>query len=119
MLSIKQKNLLKIISDNTNASGSALLSAEIISALTSKPTKLRVDEIDDYINSLAFGGFIEVINTFKKEEPFYCITLTERGKNYSLVYKEDVKVIKTKLILAVVGAVVSFIIGRILYLLFS
>ncbi len=119
MLSLKQKNLLKIINDNANASGSALLSAEIISACTSKRNKIKAEEVEPFVKSLAVGGYVEVINTYKKDVPFYCITLTEKGKNYALVYKEDVKQVKNKLALAVLGAVISFLIGRILYLLFT
>ena len=119
MLSKTEKEVLKIINDNANISGSALMSAEIISACASKKVKLNAEAVERTLKSLEVNGYVDVVNTYKKDIPYYCIVLSERGKNYLLVCKEDARVIKSKIFLAVLGAVISFLIGRILYTLFS
>lgn len=119
MLSNKQKTILKIINDNANLSGSVLISKEIISSCTPKHNKINPSEVDKLINSLAIDGFFDVVNTYKKDQPFYCITLTDKGKNYTLVVSEELKAVKLKLTLTVACALISFLIGRILYLLFT
>ncbi len=119
MLSKKQRTILKIIADNSIDSGSCLLSAELISAFSEAYGKLSVEETKKTVESLSARGYVEVINTFKKGEPFYCITLTPKGINYKAEYREEVKDLRFKLLITALGAVVSFIIGRILFVIFS
>jgi hypothetical protein len=71
------------------------------------------------IESLSARGYLEVINTFKKGEPYYCINLTAKGRGYMAEYREEIKDIRFKLLVTALGAVVSFIIGRILFAIFS
>ena len=119
MLSKKQLQLLKIIASNTECSGSCLLSAPIISQLCLPSVKISDEEVEKIILSLAVKGYIDVINTFKRQEPFYCISLTSKGKNFQVEHKEDIKEVRFKLTLAVIGAVLSFLVGRILFILFT
>ena len=119
MLSKKQRTVLKIISDNSVGSGSCLLSAELISAFSASQVKLSVEESKKIIDALSVRGYVEVINTFKKGEPYYCITLTPKGRNFKVEYLEDIKDLRFKLLITSLGAVVSFIIGRILFAIFS
>ena len=119
MLSKKQLQLLKIIKDNSADNGACLLSSPILSELLSSRLKISPTEVDKIIISLAVKGYIDVINTIKRNEPYYCISLTNRGKNYQAEYLEDVKEVRFKLTLAVIGAVLSFLVGRILFVIFS
>ena len=119
MLSKKQRTVLKIILDNSINSGSCLLSAELISAFSSSQVKLSVEETKKVVESLSARGYLEVINTFKKGEPYYCINLTAKGRGYMAEYREEIKDIRFKLLITALGAVVSFIIGRILFAIFS
>ncbi len=119
MLSKKQLHLLKIIKDNSVDNGSCLLSAPILSELCSTRVKISVSEVEKTVIALVVKGYIDVINTVKGKEPFYCITLTDKGKNYQAEHLEDVREIKFKLMLATVGAVLSFLVGRILFMIFS
>ena len=119
MLSKKQRTILKIISDNSLDSGSCLLSAELISAFSQTKVKITANETSKIIQSLSVRGYVEVINTFKKGEPYFCITLTDKGKNYQAEYREEIKDLRFKLLVASLGAVVSFIIGRILFAIFT
>lgn len=119
MLSKKQIEILKIIKDNAQSSGSCLLSAPIFSELLFPRFKISANEVEKLILSLAVKGYIEVVNTFKKQEPFYCISLTAKGKNYQAERLEEVKEVRFRLTLAIVGAVLSFLVGRILFILFT
>jgi hypothetical protein len=118
MLSKKQRVVLKIINDNSE-SGNSLLSVPLISAFSQNYKRLSNEEVEKIIVSLSARGYIEVINTFKKDEPYYCITLTSKGLNYKAEFLEDVKDLRLKLTITALGAVVSFIIGRILFMIFS
>lgn len=119
MLSKKQRTVLKIITDNSSDGKNSLLSAPLISAFSEPYGKLSNEEVDKTMVSLVARGYVEVINTFKKDEAYYCITLTDKGVNYKAEYKEDVKDIRLKLLITSLGAVMSFLIGRILFMIFS
>lgn len=119
MLSKKQLELLKIIKDNAQESGSCLLSLPIICELLSSRVRTSPEEVERLIISLSVKGYVDVINTYKKQQPFYCISLTKKGKNYQAEHREDVKEVRFKLTLAIVGAVLSFIVGRVLFILFA
>ena len=119
MLSKKQRTVLKIITDNSADGKNSLLSAPLISAFSEPYLKLSSEEVEKIVVSLVARGYIEVINTFKKDEAYYCITLSDKGINYKAEYKEDVKDIKIKLLITSLGAVMSFLIGRILFMIFS
>lgn len=118
MLKKLEEKVLKIINDNAFEGNTCLISK---SSLVAFINEKLVDEntIDNLINSLSASDYIDYIVTSRKGEIFYCITLLKKGKNYKEVKKREVGAIKNRILLAIVGAVVSFVVGRILLILFK
>ena len=119
MLSKNQRVVLRVLNDNCGARGSCLMSLSLISALCKPLKKITDESAEKVLTSLSVNGFIRLIKTYKKTEPYFCITLTEKGRNYKTLVKEGFLEIKNRLIIASLCAIVSFIIGRILFLIFN
>ncbi len=118
MLNFSQKAVLKVISDHcTNRDSCLLLPSKIVAFVGNK--KVNNDNVYDILKSLENGGYIDLILTTSKNEDMYCITITNKGRNYKEEYKKSVNAIKFRLLLALLSACVSFIVGRILVLLFT
>ncbi len=119
MLKKHEEKVLKVISDNAFEGNTCLISKSALLAFIGNDKIINENTIDDIINSLYTSDYIDYILSMQKGETVYCITLLKKGKNYKEVKKKEVNVVKNKILLAVVGAIVSFIVGRILLLLFK
>lgn len=83
--------------------------------------KLKVDESEfkSILKTLENEDYIEVIYTDRHGEPFLYITLKKRGACFKREQKENRRSLLFRLFLAVLSAIVTFVFGRLLYLLFS
>ena len=91
---------------------------EIIVSLSHK-IKLTESKLKEIINSLEQDDYLDVIHSDRHGQPVICVTLHLKGKAFPREQVQSGRVIKYKLILASVGAVLSLVIGRILYLVFT
>ena len=118
MLKINQKAVLKVINDHCAIRDSCLLTPSAIVAFV-KSKNVNEVNLFEILKSLEDGGYLDVIVTNSTGGEMYCITLTSKGRNYIQEYNKSVNSIKFRLLLAFLSAVVSFIVGRILVLLFN
>lgn len=119
MLSVKQKIILKILNDNCGSQGSILISKEVISLLCQPLKRISAQAVEKTLISLSIGGYVEYVKTYKKAEEVYCITITEKGKLYRLEERAQVQNFVNKLAVTVLCALLSFVIGRILFAVFT
>ncbi len=119
MLNYSQRSVLKVINDHCIKRDSCLISPSNLIAFINQPKKVNKDNINSILQSLDSGDYVDVILTTQNGEPIYCITLKKKGKNYKQEYQNEISAIKNRIILAVLGACVSFIVGRILVLIFT
>lgn len=119
MLSIKQKLILKTLNDNSNKNGGLLISKEVISSLVQPLRKITPEAVERILVSLSIGGYVEYVKTYRKTSEVYCVTITEKGKNYKVEERAQIQGFLNKLAVSVLCAVVSFVLGRILFVLFT
>lgn len=118
MLNFSQKAVLKVINDHCQNRESCLISpSQIVAFVGSK--KLSLNNVYEVLKSLENGGYIDLILTTAKDGDIYCITLTNKGRSYKQEYQKNLSALKFRLLLALLSAIVSFIVGRILVLLFT
>lgn len=96
-----------------------LISREKLLESVSKKKKIDDKEFKSILKTLEDEDYIEVLYTDRHGEPFLYITLKKRGAFYRREQKENRKALLFRLALALASAVVTFVFGRILYLIFS
>ena len=72
------------------------------------------DDLTPALNSLASEGYFEIIETEKKGNPMYCITLAQAGYEFSRQLASEKRAIKFKIVLTICGVIASFILTRII-----
>ena len=119
MTNKRQREVLKIVLDNCVSGDTCLLSSDTIVAFSSSGKLVNKSNVKEIVKSLHLDGYIEVVYSSGKTKEFYCITLTNKGKNFKAEYKRELQNFKNRLLITVLCACVSFIVGKILIALFS
>ena len=119
MLKKSDESVLKVINDNAFKEESCLISKESIVAFVGNEKLVNSNNVEEILNRLYASDYIDLLLSSKKDEKFYCITLLKRGKNFKEEKKKEFNNIKNKILLAMLGALVSFIVGRILIAIFT
>ncbi len=118
MLSKTEIKLLKIINDNANEQGVTLISLmAILVFLDCK--NLANFNVKKALILLMQNDYLDVTFIEKNNEEYCLVTLKNKGKNYKVEKENVYRQFKTKLLLAFIGAIVSFLVGKILYFIFS
>jgi hypothetical protein len=118
MLKKKYESVLKVLNDNAYKGESLIISPSSIVAFCGNEKLVNDKNVEDVLKSLCSSDYIDMVLSDKKGETFYCITLLKKGKNYKQEKSQEIKNIKSRIILAVVCALVSFIVGKILIAIF-
>lgn len=98
---------------------SCLLSPDDILSMADVRGEVDSEQLDKILQSLEYDDYFDVVNSDRKGEKVYCITLHEKGKGYKrqkVVVKRN---LSYKLVVTIVFAVISFVIGLILKAVFS
>ena len=118
MLTLNEVKLLKIINDNADKQNVALISlASLLVFLNNK--KLNESDIKKSLIILMQSDYLEVTFINKNSQEYCLITLKNKGKNYKIEKVSVRRQLVSRIIFAFTGAIVSFIVGKILYLIFS
>ena len=119
MLNKTEKAVMEFLYKKSQGNSSCLTSFQEIILSLSHKLKLTEARLKEIISSLEQDDYLDVIYSDRHGEPIICVTLHLKGKAFPREAVQSGRVIKYKLILASVGAVLSFVIGRILYLVFT
>lgn len=116
MLSKNESKVMSVIYNQCTSRKALLIEPENLLALLD--VNLSLDKIDKIVNDLNTDGYFDLVYTERHGQKVYCIVLTEKGK----AFKRNSKIIKRnliyKLIITLVFAVISFIIGVVLRAVF-
>lgn len=118
MLNNKEIKLLKILNDNANKQGAVLISLGAILVFLNNP-KLTQESVKKSLILLMQNDYLEVVFITKNSEEYCLITLKSKGKNYKVEKESVIRQLLFKIGFAFLGAIVSFIVGKILYFIFS
>ncbi len=118
MLSSIELKLLKIVNDNVNKQGDTLIGLKSILVFLNNQ-KVKESDVKKALVLLMQGDYLDVTFIEKNGEEFCLITIKNKGKNYKVEKESVTRQFIVKVIFAVSSAVVSFIVGKILYIIFS
>jgi len=119
MLSRKEKVLLNFILNNCKEKNSCLLSPdELIHAMEPKYSCNQI-EIDAFLDGLSQENYISVVNSDKKGNLIYCITILNKGKSFIREEKNAKKGVANAVVRTILLAILSFIVGIILKAIFK
>jgi hypothetical protein len=117
MLSKIEKKVMQLLYDHSKNKDAILISAtDLFLQLGDK--KVSVSQIEKVVEDLNTDGYFDLVYSDRHGQVVYCISLTVKGKNFL----RDQKLIKRnliyKLVVTIVFAFISFIIGVILRKIF-
>ncbi len=118
MLNANEVKLLKILNDNANKQSVTLLSISAILIFLNNQ-KLNKNYVKKTLILLMQNDYLDVTFIEKNAEEFCLITIKSKGKNYKIEKESVARQFFVKILFALCGAVVSFIVGKLLYLFFS
>lgn len=119
MTNKSQRAVLKILLDNCIKGDTCLMSSDALVAFSPSKKLVNKSNVKEIVKSLHLDGYIDVVYSSKNAEDIYCVTITNKGKNFKAEYKREIQNLKNRLIVTVLCACVSFIVGRILIALFT
>ena len=85
---------------------------------TGRKTK-RFYDMTSSLLSLSEEGYVDFVPASKGEETVYCVSLKPRSKLIARERAEEKKTYLFKIVFAVFSAIATFLIGRLLYLIFK
>lgn len=120
MLNKKSKALMKSVYQKAiEKDGTCLISQNDLLGTLPYSMQFKKSDLNLCLKALVSEGYVELITTEKKGEDYYCITLQKPGYDFAYQMAKEKRQIKMKIGLTICGAIGSFIIGRILYMLFT
>lgn len=117
MLNKSEREVLTAIIDKCRGSESCIVSVdEICSVLNKKLTKGKVQTI---ISSLEYDDYLDYVNTLKGEKKLLSVRLHKKAKTVNRELKNFRRTLWLKLALAAASALVTFLLSRLLFYIFS
>jgi len=105
--------------NKSNKTGSCLFTLQEIIVSLSHKKKFTETKLKEIIFSLQQDDYFDIIYTDRQGESVMVLSLHSKGRGYLREKIQDSRQTKYKLFFAFLGAVFSFIIGRIFYLIFT
>ncbi len=120
MLNKKTKVLMKAVYENaiTN-NGVCLVSQLDLLEKISYTINFSRNDLEPSLKALMLEGYFEIIESEKKGEKYYCITLLQAGYDFSRQIAAEKRAIKFKIIMTVAGTIAAYILTQILAAIFK
>lgn len=106
-----------LIQSSTKNSNNLFLFSQIEKTIESITDKQNVTK--EFLNKLQREGYLEIIYTERRLEPYVFIVLSKKAQDYLSERIVRKKELFFRLALALLSAVVTFFLGKILYAIFS
>ena len=119
MLSNKERCVIDVIYDKCLNENSCLIDVAEISFYVSHKKKMSDKEIEQVVDSLEREDYFDVIKTDRKGIPVMCITLHGKGKGYKREKLQTKRSTEYKIIISVLCALLTSLVGRLILLLFA
>ena len=115
MLSGYEKSVLNAILLKCGEKASCILSPLELLSLIPQKNRSGLSHLNDILKCLEYDEYIDVVLSDKRGQSVYCITLLKRGKGYKRERIQSKRYAIYRIILAAVCALITFVIGKILY----
>ncbi len=119
MLNKQENEVMNAVYEMCDGKDSCLVSSlEIMSILPQKRNYTR-EKVDKILRSLELDDYFDLIETDRKGEKLYVITLHQNGIAYKRTAQQMRRNLTFKICLAIGSAVITFVVGLILRGIFS
>lgn len=114
MLNKKEKHIFKAIFDIANGRETFLITPNEI--LHKIPFSVNVSrrEFEDILKTLEYDGYLERIDSDKKGDKIYCLTLTNKGMGFDRELLRNKRTVYFKVVLTLATATLGVIVTKIL-----
>lgn len=119
MLNKKENAVMTFLFSQCKKNGACLLTEQEIILGVSHKVKLSESALKNTVESLAQDGYVDVVYSDKNGEKVLVIKLLNRGNSYPREKVQQARNVKFKIFWTVVGAGISFILGKILLYIFK
>ena len=119
MLTLSEKLVMEFLFSKCQNNGNCLTSLQEIIISLSQKKKFTESKLKDILFSLQQEDYFDIIYSDRRGESVMVITLHAKGKGYPREKIQNNRQLKYKIIFAFLGAILSFIVGKILYLIFT
>lgn len=109
MLSRMEKEMMRAVYALSHEKGSCLVSAKELTSRLSEEVNC-----EDMLSALKSDEYLDYLSSMRKGEEVFVITLLARGQNFPREMRKERETYLIRLIMAVGGAIVSFLVGLIL-----
>lgn len=118
MLSFKEKYVMEYVYQKCQGKKSCLISPREIISFVADKYVLFPDELEKIMTNLSYDNYIELFKSDKKGSPVFCVSLKIKGEGFHRELTNNKRnlwfSIGSKVALAVLGAVVAFVVGLLL-----
>lgn len=120
MLNKNEKAVMKVIYEKTvNTNKSIIVTEDEIMACLPKKSKINLCDLRNILRQLAIDDYFELINSEKKGQPVLVITLTKNGEAFEREMIQQKRNIRQKLVISVICAIITAVVGLIIKGIFS
>ena len=118
MLSKRENEVMNAVYTLCHEKGVCLISpAELMAVLPAK--KYYTEEtLEELLSQLALDDYFELLFSERKGEKMYVFSLRTKGQAYRRCFLQQRRDVAAKMLLAVVSAVVAFVVGLVLKRIF-
>lgn len=117
MLTKSEKAIMSVIYDKCGNDGSCLISVNEISVSLHR-RGISDKKIKSTLKSLELDGYYDLIVCDKGGEEYYCINFQAKGYSYKRESEQFKRAVLSKIIFAVVTALITFFVTRLLFMIF-
>ena len=96
-----------------------MLSKSSIIAFCANLKLINDSNLLNLLKSLENSDYIDIVYSIKNDTQLYCITLHPKGKNFKAESKMAIQNIKNRVLITILCACISYIVGRVLIAIFS
>ena len=118
MLKRKEKFILKNLNEECGSGNSCLITLKRLALTPSGHKKITEQELEKILVALEEQNFLDAVKSTRMGEEIYCVTLKLKGKHYLIENENALRAMKFRVLVAVLGAIASFIMGKLLFMLF-
>jgi len=119
MLTKQENEIMNAVYRLCEGKGSCLVSPLEIMSMLPEKRKYTSEKVIAILHSLELDDYFDIIESDRKGERMYVITLHPNGVAYKRSSVQVRRSIAFKVGLSVAGAVITFVVGRILVSIFS
>jgi hypothetical protein len=116
----KEKAILRLLYDKcTKNNGSCILAPLEMLVAIPLDIELRREELEPVLKVLETDEYFDMTVSTRKGEKVYCFTLKHKGLNIKREEQKARQSVANKILLALLGATVTFLAGRLLLFIFG